>query len=238
MILLLPLVQLWRGRNKINLGALSPRESFVPSLLLIVLINHCVLSEPIVERGLKAIELICELKQFVPRLIEIAPVPANTGTALKCISNSLNSSAIIAWRTYSLPLLVSLGHQSSSASRDVRHSAMSQLQRILLGRYIAAGDHDHAQVDETFNRVVFPLLDELLKPDVFQRDPQGMPETRLRASALLCKVFLHFEMHLSQSKSDIRVLWIQILDLLDRLMNIDKRDQLVSPPVYTTGWCS
>lgn len=26
---------------------------------------------------------------------------------------------------------------------------------------------------------------------------------------------------------DIRILWIQILDLLDRLMNVDKRDQLV-----------
>jgi golgi-specific brefeldin A-resistance guanine nucleotide exchange factor 1 len=140
----------------------------------------------------------------------------------------LNSLAFIAWRIYSLPILVSLGHQSSSASRDVRHSAMSQLQRILLGPYITTSDNDHAQVDETFNRVVFPLLDELLKPDVFQRDPQGMPETRLRASALLCKVFLHFEMRLSQSKSDIRVLWIQILDLLDRFMNIDRRDQLVS----------
>ncbi|KAF8498362.1 Sec7-domain-containing protein [Gautieria morchelliformis] len=166
-------------------------------------------SEPVVERGLKAIELIFELKRFVPRLLNTAPV-----------------SASHAWRIYSLPILVSLGHQSSSASRDVRHSAMSQLQRILLGPYITTSDNDHAQVDETFNRVVFPLLDELLKPDVFQRDPQGMPETRLRASALLCKVFLHFEMRLSQSKSDIRVLWIQILDLLDRFMNIDRRDQL------------
>ena len=105
---------------------------------------------------------------------------------------------------------------------------MSQLQRILLGPHITTSDDDHAQVEETFNRVVFPLLDELLKSDVFQRDPQGMPETRLRASALLCKVFLHFEMRISRSKSDIRVLWIQILDLLDRFMNIDKRDQLVS----------
>jgi len=123
-------------------------------------------------------------------------------------------------------LLVALGHQSSNTSRDVRHNAMSQLQRILLGPYITTADNDHAQVEEMFNRVVFPLLDELLKPDVFERDPQGMSETRLRASALICKVFLHFEMRLSQSKSDIRVLWIQILDLLDRLMNIDKRDQL------------
>jgi hypothetical protein len=33
-------------------------------------------------------------------------------------------------------------------------------------------------------RVFFPLLEELLKPQVFRRDPDGMGETRLRASAL------------------------------------------------------
>lgn len=54
----------------------------------------------------------------------------------------------------------------------------------------------------------------------------GMPETRLRASALLSKAFMHLEAR-EGMKADIRVLWIQILDLLDRLMNIDRRDQLV-----------
>jgi golgi-specific brefeldin A-resistance guanine nucleotide exchange factor 1 len=83
-------------------------------------------------------------------------------------------------------------------------------------------------VEELFNRVIFPLIDDLLKPQVFQRDQQGMRETRLRASALLCKVFMHFEVHESRAQTDIRVLWIQVLDLLDRLMNVDKQDQLVS----------
>lgn len=83
------------------------------------------------------------------------------------------------------------------------------------------------QIDEIFNRVVFPLIDELLKPHVMSRDPQGMSETRLRASALLCKTFMHLEIRESQMGSDIRVLWIQILDLLDRLMNLDRKDQLV-----------
>lgn len=31
----------------------------------------------------------------------------------------------------------------------------------------------------------------------------------------------------SKDDRDIRVLWVQILDLLDRLMNVDRRDQLV-----------
>jgi golgi-specific brefeldin A-resistance guanine nucleotide exchange factor 1 len=91
-------------------------------------------------------------------------------------------------------------------------------------------EKDHNQVDEIFNRVVFPLLDELLKQPVFLRDPKGMSETRLRASALLCKAFMHFELRDNRPEVDIRLLWIQVLDLLDRLMNVDKKDQLVSAP--------
>jgi golgi-specific brefeldin A-resistance guanine nucleotide exchange factor 1 len=88
-------------------------------------------------------------------------------------------------------------------------------------------EQDHNQVDEIFNRVLFPLLDELLKPSVFLRDPRGMSETRIRASALLCKAFMHFEARDDRPHADVRLLWIQVLDLLDRLMNIDKKDQLV-----------
>lgn len=104
---------------------------------------------------------------------------------------------------------------------------MSQLQRILLGPHEIFKDSSDVQREEIFNRVVFPLLDELLKPQVFVRDPPGMPESRLRASALLCKTFMHFEVRESSNQSDIRILWIQILDLLDRLMNADRVDQLV-----------
>jgi brefeldin A-resistance guanine nucleotide exchange factor 1 len=126
-----------------------------------------------------------------------------------------------------LPLLASLSRQSANAAREIRHTAIGQLQRILLGPQVTLDENDHTQVEEIFNRVVFPLLDDLLKPEVFQRDPQGMPETRLRGSVLLCKVFMHLEVRESQAKPDFRILWIQILDLLDRLMNIDRGDQLV-----------
>lgn len=103
---------------------------------------------------------------------------------------------------------------------------MVHLQRILLGPHLPLDEGNHNQVEEVFNRVIFPLLDELLKQQVFMRDPMGMPETRLRASALLCKVFMQFEARDGQT-ADIRVLWIQVLDLLDRLMHVDRRDQLV-----------
>ena len=125
-----------------------------------------------------------------------------------------------------MPLLASSSRQSTNACREVRHLALINLQRLLLGQHIATSAGDE-QVEVIFNRIVFSLLDELLRPQVFQRDPKGMPETRLRASALLCKVFMHYEVNDAAKQKDIRVLWIQILDLLDRLMNIDKRDQLV-----------
>lgn len=131
------------------------------------------------------------------------------------------------WRQYALPLLSSLARQGTNVSREIRHAAIAHLQRVLLGPHLPLDDVNHNQIEEIFNRVIFPLLDDLLKPQVFLRDPMGMPETRLRASALLCKAFMQFEAREGQV-ADIRVMWIQVLDLLDRLMNVDRRDQLVS----------
>ncbi|KAF8350870.1 Sec7-like domain is implicated in guanine nucleotide exchange function [Amanita rubescens] len=166
-------------------------------------------SSPVVARAKKAIDLIANLNRQLPRLLE-----------------AFNVSGEQAWKQSYLPLLASLGRQSANAAREVRHGAVTHLQRILLGPRIVAGENEQSQVEDVFNRVIFPLIDELLKPQVLQRDPQGMPETRLRASALLCKTFMHLELRENQAKYDFRLLWIQILDLLDRLMNIDKNDQL------------
>ena len=135
-----------------------------------------------------------------------------------------------------LPLLVILGRHSVNAAREIRHSAMSHLQRILLGSSLTS-ETDQKTVEEVFNRVVFPLIDELLKPQVALRDPHGMGETRLRGSALLCKVFMHLELRESRAKTDFRLLWIQVLDLLDRLMHVDRTSQLVRliPPCPHNG---
>ncbi|CAK5279479.1 unnamed protein product [Mycena citricolor] len=166
-------------------------------------------NSPSIERGKAAIDLIVNLKKFLVPLCESAHLPREQ-----------------AWRQLCLPFLGVLGRQSINAAREVRHSAIGQLQRILLGPHLFFDDANAEQIEEIFNRVIFPLLDDLLKPQVYLRDPRGIPETRLRASALLCKVFMHFEVRETQTNADIRLLWIQILDLLDRLMNIDKGDQL------------
>lgn len=90
---------------------------------------------------------------------------------------------------------------------------------------------DQHQVEEIFNRVIFPLVDELLRGQVTVRDPQGIAETRLRGSALLCKAFMHLECREIRAQTDFRLLWIQVLDLLDRLMNVNRGGQLVSARV-------
>ncbi|CDO70750.1 hypothetical protein BN946_scf184798.g65 [Trametes cinnabarina] len=169
-------------------------------------------NSPIVERGRKAVDMIADLRKFWNRFAELAGLPKNQ-----------------IWRQFGLPLLSSLAHQASNTSREIRQAAIVHLQRILLGPHLPIDDDNHGQIEEIFNRVIFPLLDELLKPQTLLRDPLGFPETRLRASALLCKAFMQFEAREGQ-QADIRVLWIQVLDLLDRLMHVDRRDQLVSIP--------
>lgn len=162
------------------------------------------------------------------RLIDCSHLSNDQGLTIPFwIYHNLQTDITVAWRQLCLPLLISLSRQSSNAAREVRHNAISHLQRILLGPHIIFDDFHHQSVEEIFNRVLFPLLDDLLKVEVFQRDPQGMSETRLRASALLCKAFMHLDVREDHSKADFRILWIQILDLLDRLMNINKGDQLV-----------
>jgi len=134
-----------------------------------------------------------------------------------------------------------LARQSTNPSRLLRNTAINQLQRLLLGPQLIYDEADHGQVEEIFNGVIFPILDELLKPQVYLLDPKGMSETRLRASALLCKVFMHLEVAQSHRNADIRVLWIEILDLLDRLISAEKSEQLVcahSCPLALTEACA
>ncbi|KAI6151004.1 hypothetical protein BKA82DRAFT_4328972 [Pisolithus tinctorius] len=164
---------------------------------------------PTVERGRKAIDLLADLKRFIAPLSAAGNLPPAN-----------------AWRQYCLPLLSSLGKQSTNPSRLVRNVAIVQLQRLLLGSQLVYDETDHGYVEEIFNSIIFPLVDDLLKPHVYHLDPSGISETRLRASTLLCKAFMHFEVRDRHRKVDVRVIWIEILDLLDSLISVEKSEQL------------
>ena len=86
-----------------------------------------------------------------------------------------------------------------------------------------------SQIVVAFHQAVFPLVQDLLDPDVFGRDPLpgGMPETRLRACNLLCRGFLYYLDALSVEPHTLTTLWLEVLDLLEELIKIDKRSQLV-----------
>lgn len=77
-----------------------------------------------------------------------------------------------------------------------------------------------------FTEVLFPLINQLLKPDVYQFDPAGMADTRVQATALLCKIFLHYLVLLSEWDG-MSTLWIQILTIMGRLLNSGQGDNLV-----------
>lgn len=66
-----------------------------------------------------------------------------------------------------------------------------------------------------------------MKPEIYQSDPMGMGETRVQAATLLCKIFLHYLVLLSEWDGMLN-LWLKILEIMDRLMNSGQGDSLVS----------
>lgn len=125
---------------------------------------------------------------------------------------------------------MALARQCTNSHRDLRHIAITNLQRILLGppSAILSESPDPSSVEDIFNQVLFPLVDDLLKPDVMQRDVVGMTETRVRACSLLCRSFLQYEIQPNREIQDVRDTWLTLLDMLEHLMSINKRDPLVS----------
>ncbi len=69
--------------------------------------------------------------------------------------------------------------------RQVRSQALTYLQRALLVHDLQT--LSAVEWESCFNKVLFPLLQRLLEVNNDQ-DPQGIEETRMRASTLLCKV--------------------------------------------------
>lgn len=131
----------------------------------------------------------------------------------------------LAWAAYWYPIFQSLSAQCVNPCRDIRHHAISTLQRSLLSAELISGD-DKEWVC-LFDEILFPLVHRLLKPEVYHSDPVGMSETRVQAATLVCKIFLRFLDQLP-NREGMLTLWLQILDILDRMMNSGQGDSLVS----------
>ena len=159
-----------------------------------------------VVRGTKALVMVSQLASRVPALIEQSHLETNE-----------------AWRAYWSPVFRCLATQGCNPCREIRHQAFTCLQRCLLSPELASSDHK--EWTNIFGEVLFPLINQLLKPEVYQTDPMGMNETRMQAAQLLCKIFLHYLVLLSEWEG-VLDLWIKILGIMDRLMNSGQSDTL------------
>jgi brefeldin A-resistance guanine nucleotide exchange factor 1 len=163
----------------------------------------------VVARGTKAVSMIYQLTTRVPELITQSHLEKNE-----------------AWTTYWLPIFQSLSTQCTNPCREVRNLSLGFLRQSLLSPELTSGDHQ--EWTAIFGDVLFPLIGRLLKPEVFQGDPRGMSATRVQAATLLCKIFLHYLVMLSEWEGMLD-LWLRILDIMDRLMNSGQGDHLVNP---------
>ncbi|KAH8705103.1 putative guanine nucleotide exchange factor [Talaromyces proteolyticus] len=160
-----------------------------------------------VKRGVQAIGLIYQMSNRTSTLIQQSHLERDE-----------------AWAAYWSPIFQSLTRQCTNPCREIRHRAISTLQRSLLSLEFASDDN--TKWTAVFDEVLFPLIVLLLKPEVYHSDPVGMSETRVQAATLVCKIFLRYLDQLSNS-SGMLDLWLKILDILDRMMNSGQGDSLV-----------
>lgn len=161
-----------------------------------------------VKRGVRAVAIVHEMTNRVSAFIKQSHLETNE-----------------AWQAYWFPIFRCFIMQCTNPCREIRQQAFASLQRCLLSNDLASPDHK--EWTNIFSEVLFPLIQQLLKPEVYQTDPKGMSETRVQAAQLLCKIFLHYLVLLSEWEG-MHDLWMEILDIMDRLMNSGQGDTLVS----------
>jgi brefeldin A-resistance guanine nucleotide exchange factor 1 len=161
-----------------------------------------------VERGTRALAIVFGLTSRVPAFITASQL-----------------SMAAAWNTYWTPLFRVLARQCLNPCRELRHAALAHLLRALLSKDLAS--EEHKEWTAIFSDVLFPLLTQLLKPEVYASDPVGMGETRVQAATGLCKVFLHYLVVLVDWEGMVE-LWVRVLGMMERLMNSGVGDNLVS----------
>ncbi len=128
------------------------------------------------------------------------------------------------WTRCWCPALQGMARLSCARSAEARMHALQRLQRALLAhelQRLAA-----LEWEACFHKVLFPLLAKLLEAIEPPSDAARVEETRMRASALVGKVFLQHLTTLARL-STFTALWLTILDFMDKYMRSDRSDLLV-----------
>src|SRR6478609_4276147 len=179
-----------------------------------------------VSRGSKAVNMLYNLTDRIPHLMQQSQLESSEGvSSFKHYYSNCHVNKSTAWSAYWLPIFQALTTQCANPCRDVRQLAFSALQRSLLSPELTCSDPK--EWTAIFGKVLFPLIIQLLKPEVFLSDRDGMSEMRVQSASLLCKVFLQYMVLLSEWDGMLD-LWIKIIEIMDRLMNSGQGDSLVS----------
>ena len=118
-----------------------------------------------------------------------------------------------------LLVLDSLSRHATSASSEVRFSALSSLSSALVGPLVVVPPADVTEV--------FRVLTTLLEGLIAAPSDAEMTESRLHVSVLLCAVFMKFEVNDNTTVEEVAGRWVQVLDYLGRLMRVDRNNQLL-----------
>ncbi|KAF2077686.1 hypothetical protein CYY_001002 [Polysphondylium violaceum] len=173
---------------------------------------------------IKAMEL---LYYIFTRISTIMQLPtANTHTYVQQTDTSMpatinekiqkrkmDDKIALSWKKFWLPILTTFSSLCLDSRADVRNNAMTLLQKSILSSSL--GILPPQRWVDCFVDVVFPLLNDL------KDSSRDFEDTRLRASALLSKVFLQ---NLSSIiKCDqFTTIWSEILSLLNIYMGLSE----------------
>lgn len=139
------------------------------------------------------------------------------------LSENENAQVSNLWSKCWCPILQGIARLSCDINGEVRMHALQYLQRALLVHELQK--LSAIEWEACFNKVLFPLLAKLLE-NIDPRNSMRMEETRMRASTLLCKVFLQHLTTLARL-STFTALWLTILDYMDKYIKSDKSDNLL-----------
>lgn len=158
------------------------------------------------------------------------------------------------FNSQTLTILASLSSQATNASLQIRHSALSQLSRAVLGPLVpepTTRENPTVNIQMLFDEVLFPMIEEQVQQGHEQRKVRGgkeskeETETRVRAATVVCKAFMRFEVRdFRGSGSDgeeggegredeVKGIWVRVLEGMDKLMGLDRTDQIVRSSLST-----
>ncbi|KAJ3154852.1 GDP/GTP exchange factor for ARF [Geranomyces michiganensis] len=191
-------------------GSASPRTRSVSSPLAAAAQNSAPSSPTLrshanqaaIDQALRALEILYRLHYKIPAMVREADMKMNR-----------------AFYEFWLPVLSGLSQQAYHPSREVRQLALTHLQRALLSPQLDTGCGPVSpQIwADCFENVLFPMLEELVRPEMTRLDPAAMDETRMRAAALLSKVFLQYFGRIADLP-ELGALWGRILEFMRRYM--------------------